>query len=61
VTFFPALVAGPILRASQFLPQCARPRRTTGRMLAWGLTLVVLGLFEKTGLPRYSRGTRPTT
>ena len=50
VTFFPALVAGPILRASQFLPQCARPRRTTGRLLAWGLTLVVLGLFEKTVL-----------
>jgi len=47
VTFFPALIAGPILRASQFLPQCAQPRRTTGRLLAWGLTLVVLGLFEK--------------
>jgi D-alanyl-lipoteichoic acid acyltransferase DltB (MBOAT superfamily) len=50
VTFFPALVAGPILRASQFLPQCAQPRRTTGRGLAWGLALLVLGLFEKTAL-----------
>jgi alginate O-acetyltransferase complex protein AlgI len=47
VTFFPALVAGPILRASQFLPQCAQPRRTTPRALAWGLALLVLGLFEK--------------
>ncbi|HEU4731212.1 MAG TPA: MBOAT family protein [Kofleriaceae bacterium] len=47
VTFFPALVAGPILRASQFLPQCTRPHRTTARALAWGVTLVVLGLFEK--------------
>jgi alginate O-acetyltransferase complex protein AlgI len=47
VTFFPALVAGPILRASQFLPQCTEQRRTTGRLLAWGLTLVVIGLFEK--------------
>jgi alginate O-acetyltransferase complex protein AlgI len=35
VTFFPALVAGPILRASQFLPQCVLPRRTTTRLLAW--------------------------
>jgi alginate O-acetyltransferase complex protein AlgI len=50
VTFFPALVAGPILRASQFLPQCAVPRRTTARGLAWGLALLVLGLFEKTAL-----------
>jgi alginate O-acetyltransferase complex protein AlgI len=50
VTFFPALVAGPILRASQFLPQCAEQRRTTARGLAWGLSLLVLGLFEKTAL-----------
>jgi alginate O-acetyltransferase complex protein AlgI len=47
VTFFPALVAGPILRASQFLPQCSERRRTTSRGLAWGMTLLVLGLFEK--------------
>jgi D-alanyl-lipoteichoic acid acyltransferase DltB (MBOAT superfamily) len=47
VTFFPALVAGPILRASQFLPQCREQRRTTGSALAWGLALLVLGLFEK--------------
>ena len=47
VTFFPALVAGPILRASQFLPQCLQPKRTTGRQLSWGLALLVLGLFEK--------------
>jgi alginate O-acetyltransferase complex protein AlgI len=50
VTFFPALVAGPILRASQFLPQCKERRRTTSRHLAWGLALLVLGLFEKTTL-----------
>jgi D-alanyl-lipoteichoic acid acyltransferase DltB (MBOAT superfamily) len=50
VTFFPALVAGPILRSSQFLPQCAAPRRSTARGLAWGLSLLVLGLFEKTVL-----------
>jgi alginate O-acetyltransferase complex protein AlgI len=47
VTFFPALVAGPILRASQFLPQCREQRRTTGPLLGWGLALLVLGMFEK--------------
>jgi alginate O-acetyltransferase complex protein AlgI len=50
VTFFPALVAGPILRGSQFLPQCRERRRTTRPMLAWGLALMVLGLFQKTAL-----------
>src|SRR5262249_46652830 len=48
VTFFPALVAGPILRSSQFLPQCEARRRSTARGLAWGAALLVLGLFEKT-------------
>jgi len=33
VTFFPALVSGPILRASQFLPQCRERRRTQARPL----------------------------
>jgi alginate O-acetyltransferase complex protein AlgI len=47
VTFFPQLVAGPIVRATDFLPQCAAPRRATGRALGWGLFLMSLGLFEK--------------
>jgi alginate O-acetyltransferase complex protein AlgI len=47
VSFFPALVAGPILRSAQFLPQCKTPRRSTGPLLGWGLALMVLGLFEK--------------
>ncbi len=29
VTFFPQLVAGPIVRATQFLPQCAEAKRAT--------------------------------
>jgi len=44
VTFFPQLVAGPIVRAQQFLPQCASPRPGE---LGWGLALLVFGLFEK--------------
>ncbi|MDF1561772.1 MAG: MBOAT family protein [Deltaproteobacteria bacterium] len=47
VTFFPQLVAGPIVRSAQFLPQCVEPRRATAHELGWGLALMVLGLFEK--------------
>jgi len=47
VSFFPQLVAGPIVRAGDFLPQLAEPpTRRTGRFL-WGLALMTLGLFEK--------------
>ena len=47
LTFFPHLVAGPIVRADDFLPQCVEERRPTRRQFGWGLTLIVLGLFEK--------------
>lgn len=47
VTFFPQLVAGPIVRAVDFLPQCPEPRRANATALGWGLSLLVLGLFEK--------------
>lgn len=47
VSFFPQLVAGPIVRAGDFLPQLeAPPKPQTGRFL-WGLLLMTLGLFEK--------------
>lgn len=48
LTFFPHLVAGPIVRAYDFLPQCLEPRRASARQLGWGFSLLVLGLFEKT-------------
>ena len=47
VTFFPQLVAGPIVRASQFLPQCEIARRATGQQFSWGLVLLIVGLFQK--------------
>jgi D-alanyl-lipoteichoic acid acyltransferase DltB (MBOAT superfamily) len=47
VTFFPQLVAGPIVRATTFLPQCSKPRRATADQLGWGLTLLVMGLGQK--------------
>jgi len=45
--FFPHLVAGPIVRAADFLPQCRTPRRVTAPQLGWGLSLLAFGLFEK--------------
>jgi D-alanyl-lipoteichoic acid acyltransferase DltB (MBOAT superfamily) len=47
VTFFPQLVAGPILRANYFLPQCKTPRRATREAFGWGLAMLILGLFMK--------------
>ncbi len=47
VTFFPQLVAGPIVRAFDFLPQLATVRRATPSMLGWGFLLITLGLFQK--------------
>ncbi|HUT36069.1 MAG TPA: MBOAT family O-acyltransferase [Planctomycetota bacterium] len=47
VTFFPQLVAGPIVRAGDFLPQCEEPKRASAEQLGWGLSLLLLGLFEK--------------
>ena len=50
VAFFPVLLAGPILRAGQFLPQCTQIRRATGPEFGWGLSLFTLGLFLKVTL-----------
>jgi alginate O-acetyltransferase complex protein AlgI len=47
VTFFPHLVAGPIMRPTDMVPQCAQPRRATPDMLRFGLALMTLGLFQK--------------
>jgi alginate O-acetyltransferase complex protein AlgI len=47
VTFFPHLVAGPIMRPTELVPQFAQPRRATGEQLRFGLALMTLGLFNK--------------
>jgi len=47
VTFFPQLVAGPIVRATEFLPQCETPRRASRDQFGWGLYFITLGLFQK--------------
>jgi D-alanyl-lipoteichoic acid acyltransferase DltB (MBOAT superfamily) len=47
VAFFPQLVAGPILRASHFLPQLAVPRDPGDVDAARAFELIVLGLLKK--------------
>jgi alginate O-acetyltransferase complex protein AlgI len=47
IAFFPQLVAGPIVRASEFLPQMPRVRRIHWPVVASGLALIVEGYFLK--------------
>jgi alginate O-acetyltransferase complex protein AlgI len=47
LTFFPHLVAGPIVRAHDFLPQCLQPRKASLAQVEWGVFMMAGGLFEK--------------
>jgi alginate O-acetyltransferase complex protein AlgI len=47
VTFFPHLVAGPIMRPTELVPQFETPRRASLQQLCFGLGLMTLGLFNK--------------
>ncbi len=47
VSFFPQLVAGPIVRASEFIPQLYAPFRLSVREWGHALFLVVSGLIKK--------------
>jgi alginate O-acetyltransferase complex protein AlgI len=47
VAFFPQLVAGPIVRAIEFLPQMVKPPRATADQVMEGLHWFILGLFKK--------------
>jgi alginate O-acetyltransferase complex protein AlgI len=47
VTFFPQLVAGPILRAGFFLQQLAEENKERVTQIGWGLAIVTVGMFEK--------------
>lgn len=48
MSFFPHLVAGPIVRASDLLPQFERVPRLTREMATHGFLLIGWGLFKKT-------------
>jgi alginate O-acetyltransferase complex protein AlgI len=47
VTFFPHLVAGPIVRPTQLIPQFSTPKQASTNQFFWGLALMTIGLFEK--------------
>ena len=47
VTFFPQLVAGPIVRAKDLITQFYEEKRATTQQFIWGLFLLTMGLFMK--------------
>ncbi len=53
VSFFPQLVAGPIVRAKDFLPQIHRPLFITKEMFGQGIFLILTGLFKKAIISDY--------
>ncbi len=53
ISFFPQLVAGPIVRAAHFLPQLNTAPRLTQRQIAFGIVLILSGLFKKMVIANY--------
>ena len=53
VSLFPRLVAGPIERARNLLPQLHEATRISGRDVTDGLSLFVVGFFKKVALADY--------
>lgn len=53
VSFFPQLVAGPIVRARDFIPQIRRPLFVSDEMFGHGIFLIVSGLFKKAVISDY--------
>jgi D-alanyl-lipoteichoic acid acyltransferase DltB (MBOAT superfamily) len=47
VTFFPQLVAGPIVRAADFIPQIFKPLKVTDQMIGRGVFLIASGVIKK--------------
>ncbi len=47
VTYFPQLVAGPIVRAKDFIPQIYEPYSLTKNEFSWSIIQIVKGLIKK--------------
>lgn len=47
VSFFPQLIAGPIIRAADFIPQIEKNKRADSRQILEGVELCLVGLFKK--------------
>lgn len=52
-SFFPHLVAGPIVRARDILPQFEKSPTPSREFFAWGALLIVWGLFKKCIIASY--------
>lgn len=53
ISFFPHLVAGPIVRAADFLPQIDHPRPPDAGLRAEAVMLILTGLFKKMVVANY--------
>ena len=53
LSFFPHVVAGPIVRAREFIPQLAKPRDPRNVAVGAGVVLIALGLVKKVALADY--------
>jgi alginate O-acetyltransferase complex protein AlgI len=53
LSFFPHVVAGPIVRAREFIPQLATPRNPKNVAVGAGVVLIVLGLIKKVAIADY--------
>ena len=53
ISFFPQLVAGPIVRAADFLPQLRAQPRLSRSLVSLGILLIVMGLFKKMVIADY--------
>lgn len=53
IAFFPQLVAGPIVKASFFLPQLAEDRNVSAANIAVGVQIFLFGLFKKIVIADY--------
>jgi D-alanyl-lipoteichoic acid acyltransferase DltB (MBOAT superfamily) len=53
VSFFPQLVAGPIIRAIDFIPQLYKPTIVTKDMIGKAVFLITIGLFKKSVISDY--------
>ncbi len=53
ISFFPQLVAGPIVRAADFLPQLRAEPRLDRKLVTLGILLIVVGLFKKMVIANY--------
>jgi alginate O-acetyltransferase complex protein AlgI len=53
LSFFPHLVAGPIVRAREFIPQLQSPRDPKKVAVGAGVALIVIGLVKKVAIADY--------